>query len=217
MESSVGYSSSVSGSVNLYSASVQKENYSADLLVLQASFKSETNDAASVGINFQDLYKGLSVSAKQMVDKINELLKAKVPNGVQSLSPSEVTPEATADRIVQGATSYFSVYSEQNPDLEGEDLIDSFMKTIRSGIDSGYSDAFNTLKGLGAFGVDGVQSGVEKTKSLIEEKLQKYEDSLRVQMGLEPKYASTAEDVTSDTTATEVLKQAGGSLLNITA
>jgi hypothetical protein len=157
-----------------------------------------------VSLDFKDLYKGLSVTAREIVDKINELLSEKLPNGVQSLKPEDTTPEATADRIVKGATAFFATYAKQNPQLEGEELVTSFMEQIRSGVQRGYDDAFATLKSLGAFDFEGVQSGVEQTKILIEEKLAAFESAKRKELG-----ASQVQNASGQIAETELLAQAG--------
>ncbi len=151
----------------------------------------------SVDLNFSELYKGLTGTAKSIVDKINELLKAKLPDGVQSLNPSEVTPEATADRIVKGSTAFFDAYAKQNPTLSGDELINSFMEKIRSGVSKGYDDAFSTLEGLGAFSFEGVKEGVEKTKILIESKLKEFEASKRKELGVESPTDNAAVETSS--------------------
>src|SRR5262249_17386689 len=153
---------------------------SSDAVVIDASLGTNitgTNaaDASDGTPDFQKLYESLSLTGKQIVDKINEQLKTTLPNGVQSLKPEEVTPDATAQRIVDGVTASFDAYAKQHKDLSGDDLINSFLNEVQKGVSSGYSDAFNTLKALGAFDVDGVQSGVEKTRSLIDEKLAAWE------------------------------------------
>jgi hypothetical protein len=175
-------------------------------LVIRASFKSTSEDQVDVGID--DLSKALSVKADKIISKLNELLKSKLPDGIQSLKPEDTTPEATADRIVQGATAFFDVFAKQNPDLSPEELLTKFMDTIRGGIQSGYDDASKTLEDLGAFEFDGVKSGIEKTKELIEKKLQAFETQKRKDLGLD---SQLAQDVASNTSS-EILKQAGGSI-----
>ena len=163
-----------------------------------------------VSVNFQDLYKSLSITAKAVVDKINEQLGEFLPNGVQSLKPEDVTPEATADRIVAGTTAFFDAYAKQHKNLEGEELIDSFMAEIRKGIGTGYDDAVNILEGLGAFNYDGVKDGIEKTKSLIEEKLIAFENLKRKELGLP--VAESSKDEAASKTKNEVAAQAGASI-----
>ncbi len=164
----------------------------------------------TVSLNFGDLYKGLSISAKSIVDAINQQLGDFAPAGVQNLKPEDVTPEATADRIVTGSVAFFDAYAKQHKDLEGEELIDSFMAEIRKGIKTGYDDAFNILKGLGAFEVEGVQDGIEKTKSLIEEKLVAFENQKRKEFGLP--VAEETRDNAAEKTKNEVTAQAGASI-----
>ena len=139
-------------------------------------------DTVDVGVD--TLTKGLTVSTQQIISKLNELLKDKVPDGVESLNPDDYTPEKTADRIVTGVTALFSNYLKQHEGEDPEKVLSSFLDAARSGVQSGYDDAFETLKGLGAFEVDGVQSGIEETKRLIEQKLSDFEVAKRKELGL---------------------------------
>lgn len=188
---------------------------------LQATIISSTLDQGSndaidtVDTSLSGLYAGLTGTTKSIIDKLNELLKAKLPNGIQSLKPEEVTPEATAERIVKGIAGLFSAYSKSNPDLSNEEIIEKFMNAARSGVQAGYDDAFDTLKGLGAFDIDGVQGGVEQTKILLETKLKELEEQIKKQLGVGD--AGTPDDIAK----TAILTQAGGAVaksqLNVVA
>lgn len=170
---------------NLYS---RNENISAaakeDALVINLISKKDPKSFA------------LNLTGQEIVDKLNEILKDKLPEGIESLDPSEVTPEKTAERIADGAIALFSAYKAQNPNLSEEELLDGFMETIRGGITQGYEEAAGILEGLGAFNFEGVREGIEKTMKLVEEKLQKFES--------EVKTSFAAKEVTKD----ELLKQA---------
>lgn len=206
MESLLGSTSTASGSISLYAGSVDKANHQADYLVLSASFSYQESSQDTVSVNFGDLYKGLSLSASEIIEKLNGMLKAKLPNGIQSLQPQDVTPEATAERIVNGVTAFFSAFAKQHPELEGADLLSEFMEQVRCGVAQGYDEAFSILEGLGAFQYDGVQSGIEKTKRLIEEKLAAYENFKRQEMGLtSPDPAVPVKD--------EILAQGGAGVM----
>lgn len=196
-------------------SSKYKIEYSKETLVIQGFFESSTNgdDAALNQVGFEDLYKGLSVTADEILQKLNELLKNSLPEGIQSLKPEDVTPEATADRIVKGATAFFDIYAKQNPELEGEELLNSFLDEIKKGIDQGYNDAYQTLEGLGAFDFEGVKSGVEETRKLIDEKLKIFEAFKRKELGLDPQDEITT--AVADSTKKEVLSQVGGKLLSV--
>lgn len=178
---------------------------SINAVVIEKSFGGgKSEDTTGAGIN--NLFKGLSITADEIIEKLNELLKTALPNGVQSLKPEEVTPEATATKIVNGVTAFFDNFAERNPELEGEELINAFMKEVRSGVQQGYDDAFQTLEGLGAFGFEGVKEGVQQTKVLIEEKLAAFEKAKRQEMGLDS--GDVASEVKADVSS-QLLSQAG--------
>ncbi len=197
--SSLAPTSLSSTSFNFSSSTVK---YNGDSLILQNL--SLSGEVDTVGVGIDDLSKSLSIKAQKIIDKLNEILKAKLPDGVQSLKPEEVTPEATADKIVNGATAFFDVFSKQNPDLQGEELLNKFMETIRSGISQGYDDAVNTLQDLGAFDFEGVKDGIEKTKGLIDDKLKVFETEMRKKLGLDE-----IKNNVSNNTSTNLLELAG--------
>lgn len=162
---------------------------------------SRPEQAAEVSVSIGNLPKALTVTASEILEKLNEILAKRGAGKIQSLQPENHTPEATAERIVRGATAFFGVFADQNPELEGEELLNAFMETIRGGIDQGYNDAFETLKGIGAFDVEGVQSGVEDTRRLIDEKLLLFEENKRKELGLSP---IDIEQRVSDQTSQEI-------------
>ena len=179
-------------------------NLDADALIIESI---NEKDEDSVNVSFADLYKSLSVEARKIIDALNAELKTELPDGIQSLSPEQVTPDATASRIVQGITALFDIYAKQNPNLAPEELLSSFMEQARKGVDQGYGDALHTLEGLGAFEFDGVLEGVQKTKELIEAKFVAYEAQKRKELGLDVAAEQVAEEVTP-----ELLKQAGSDI-----
>ncbi len=191
---------------SLTNVSSETGKLQADKYVLDSALKFEREPAAKVSFSPLDLPTSLTITTDQVIQKLNEILASEVPDGVESLQPEQHTPEATAERIVQGATAFFDVYAKQNPELEGEELLDSFMSTIRSGIGTGYGEAFDILEGIGAFEIEGVQAGIEETKSLIEEKLIAYESQKRADLGLEPLKVETE---VSEQVSQEVLAQSG--------
>lgn len=186
-----------------YSPSSLEYQYQQDALVLQATLNTGDDDSSVVDIN--RLTQGLSVTADQVLQKLNELLADKVPNGIQNLNPEDYTPEKTASSVVNSITALFSNYVKSNPELSPEEALTRFMAAARSGVDTGYNDAAKTLEGIGAFQFDGVQSGIEKTKELIASKLNAFEEARRKE--IEQTTAVTNGAVSA--TSTAVLTQGG--------
>lgn len=208
-------SSSTQFSLNLKAISSYNPKQESDSLVLELSLSSSynANSGDIISTDLSDLYKNLTVTGQQVIDKLNEILKAKLPNGLQSLKPEEVTSEATADNIVNGATSFFQLFADQNPTLQGEELLNKFMETIRGGIQAGYDSADKTLKDLGAYQFEGVQSGIDETKKLVEEKLVAFESFMREKLGL-PTKDSQIQNQVAQNSSNSLLSQAGAVILN---
>ena len=155
--------------------------YSLDVSIIATLSDDETTN----GVDFSQGYKSLSVSAQEIIKKINDLLKTSLPAGVESLKPEEVTPEATAERIVSSVTAFFPAFAKQNPELSPEEQLDKFMEEVKRGVQQGYDEAFDILEGLGAFNFEGVQEGVEQTKILIDSKLTAFYNLKRKELGLD--------------------------------
>ncbi|MEZ4753182.1 MAG: DUF5610 domain-containing protein [Bdellovibrionota bacterium] len=186
---------------------------SADTLVLNQLI-ADNDDAGSVDFSFSELYKSLSITEQKVVSALNEILANKLPGGVQSLEPEYADPEFAANNIVSGITAFFGIYEKQNSDLSPEELLNGFMEQARKGVSQGYGEAFSTLKGIGAFDIEGIQAGVEKTKDLIEQKLIEFEAKMRVQLGIDdPKLDNSI----ATSTRIEVLQEAGASVFSLRA
>jgi len=162
-----------------------------------------------------DPFSELSFTAQKVLNRLNELLSQYVPDGVQSLKPEDHTAEKTADRIVSQVGGLFGAYSKQNSNKSPEELLSGFMELARKGVQTGYDDAYSILKGIGAFDIEGVQSGVENTKQLLDQKLNDLEKHLAQQLGIEPKDV-TEESISAPTTH-ELLAQGGVTALSLKA
>lgn len=168
----------------------------------------------TVAVGMQDVYKSLTLLADKVLKELDEILKAEGLDGVASLKPQDHTPEATAQRIVDGVTALLPVYAQQHPELEGEELLQSFMETIRGGIKQGYNEAAAILGDIGAFDIDGVKQGIEETMRLVEEKLLAFENDYRRQHGLE---IETPEDNTKVEVPEQVENKSQTSTVNAAA
>lgn len=205
----------VSNSSNIYSNTYQNFNAksSSDALILSSISENSSVTSTNVDLNFSDLYKSLTITSKQIVDKLNDILKNKLPNGLQSLKPEDVTPEASAENVVRGVTSMFTAFAKQNADLAPEELVKKFLEEAKKGVEQGYGDAKKVLQSLGALEIDGVENGISQTRELILQKLDKFAElKLEELTGKTPTVSKTAE-ITKEV----LLQQGGGRVLDLAA
>jgi hypothetical protein len=126
----------------------------------------------------------LELTAQQILDKINESIKKDFPDYVGSTAPEDNTSEKISSNIVTGATALFGIYAAQNKNLQGEELISSFMSTIRAGVEKGYGQAKDILGEIGALKVSGVEDAISETMRLVEVGFKNFEDQYRKENGI---------------------------------
>lgn len=97
---------------------------------------------------------GLSFLRANLDKKLNEVFEKapeETPEGlaVESFqSGADLTPQATADRIVSFALGFKNHFLRQNSQLSEEQLMAKFEIEVREGISAGFSDARNVLGSL---------------------------------------------------------------------
>jgi len=116
---------------------------------------------------------------KTALSAINEALDpTKETKPIQTAYDNQidVSPEATATRIVSLATGFFNAFQQQNPDMVPEDSLDKFMSVIRGGIDKGFQDAREILESLSV--LDGkIATDIDSTYDLVQEGLEHFVDN----------------------------------------
>lgn len=144
--------------------SVTDANRALNLSILQVSLNSSEGDGA------------MSLLFKTAVEGINDVLRPEIgDNAIQKAYAQgiDVSPEATADRIVQMSTTFFDAYHSTHPHLSLDEALDSFVKVIGSGIEQGFKEARDILSGLQA--LDGnIASNIDKTYDLVQQGLQSF-------------------------------------------
>lgn len=100
-------------------------------------------------IDFEYTQRVLSDSVENRLDKALE--KAGLDTKAESLLQEglDLTPEATAERITQFATSFFGAYQANNPDVEAEQQVNDFTELIKGAVEEGFADAKEILSGIG--------------------------------------------------------------------
>ncbi len=92
----------------------------------------------------------------------------------------DVSPEATAERIVSMSTGFFAQYQKQHPEMEEDEQMDRFLEIISGGIDKGFTEAKDVLDGLSVLDGD-IASNIDKTYELIQEKLAAFRERFNAQ------------------------------------
>ncbi len=87
----------------------------------------------------------------------------------------DVTPEATADRIVSFALGLRGIFSRQNKDLSQDEMMARFETEIRRGINEGFGHARGALGDLELLS-DEVENNVDLTWDLVQQKLSDFFD-----------------------------------------
>lgn len=135
-------------------------------------------ESTQVSIAAKD--QSLALLLKTAIDKINESLAPDLgEDAIQKALDSglDVSPEATAERIVSLSTAFYSAFKEQNPGKEESASLKSFLDTIGGGIDKGFEQSRNILEGLKVLEGD-VAGNIDETYRLVQDKLSAFESMI---------------------------------------
>lgn len=121
---------------------------------------------------------------KTAIEEINKQLEPVLgDNAIQSAYESEldVSPEATAQRIVQSSTAFYAAFKNQNNNLSDEESLNEFLTVIRSGIDTGFDDAKDILDSLSVLEGD-IESNIDLTYDFVQQGLKSFEEELMAKL-----------------------------------
>lgn len=122
----------------------------------------------------------LSLTFKAAIEGINDALKETLgDNAIQHSYDSgvDVSPDATAERIVSLSSAFFGSYQEQHPELSQEESLTSFVDIISGGINTGFDEARNILSGLQVL-EGGIASNIDLTYDLVQQKLTAFTENV---------------------------------------
>lgn len=142
--------------------------------IIEAQLKVSSHDGPTV----------MSLLLRTTIEEINK----QIPTGdttntnestIQKAYESnlDVSPKATAERILNGATSFFNAYKEQNSDLSESEALTQFMGVIRSGIDTGFGQARDVLESLSVL-EDEIASNIDVTYDTVQTGLNDFSDKI---------------------------------------
>ncbi len=185
--------------IELENAQTQATNQQTELN--RSIIESQLEVSVSAGDRPQELLYKTALEALRA-----ELEPVLGPNAIEDAYDAglDVSPEATAGRIVSLTTGLFSLYQDQNPDLSQDQQLDRFLEVIGGGIDTGFGEAREILDGLGVLEGE-IASNIDKTYTLVQEGLQAFRDSFN--RTDETEIATAEELAVTDTGPTEAPEQ----------
>lgn len=147
-----------------------------------ASIKQQYNASilqANLNVSVSAGNESMTLLYKTAIEGINDVLKAEFgDNAIQNAYDSDldVSPEATADRIISMSTAFFSIYREQNSEMSDEEAAKSFAEILSGGIETGFEEAREVLDGLSVLEGD-IASNIDTTFNLVQKGLQAFVNS----------------------------------------
>ncbi len=144
----------------------------------QPSAKQQLNQAilqANVDVSISAGNQPMALLFKSAIEGINDVLGE---NTIQNAYDSglDVSPEATAGRIVSLSTAFYPSYKEQHPELSEEEAATKLTDLISGGIEQGFAEAREILSSLNVLEGD-IASNIDKTYDLVQEGLQAFLDT----------------------------------------
>jgi hypothetical protein len=154
---------------------------SVDQQIIETSFNSHASE------------KAMSILSREAVDHViaslNEKIAAFHGKFEETVAPVDdiqtayengldVSPEATADRIVKMSTAFFDKYRDQHSELTEEEAAKSFVELIGGGIDKGFGEAKEILSSLKVLKEGDIASNIDKTYDLVQTGLRSFLDGI---------------------------------------
>ena len=122
---------------------------------------------ASMNVSISSQNDPLALVYKSAITSINEALQADFgDDAVQNAASQDNSAEATANRIVSLSTGFFEAFKKQNPGMDNDAALEKFMGTISGGMEKGFSEARDILKGLNVLQGD-IAGNIDKTYELV--------------------------------------------------
>lgn len=132
--------------------------------------------SASIEVSLRSGNESLGLLLKSAIEGINDVLRPELgDNAIENAYASglDVSPEATAERIVSLSTAFFSRYAENHPEKDLQTALDDFVALIGKGIDQGFKEARQILDGLQVLQGD-IASNIDRTYELVQQGLQSF-------------------------------------------
>lgn len=132
--------------------------------------------STSIQVSLTTGNESLGLLLKSAIEGINDVLRPELgDNAIQNAYASglDVSPKATAERIVSLSTAFFARYAENHPEKDPQTALNDFVALISKGIDQGFKEARSILDGLQVLQGD-IAANIDKTYDLVQAGLQAF-------------------------------------------
>ncbi|WP_207060574.1 DUF5610 domain-containing protein [Motiliproteus sp. SC1-56] len=122
----------------------------------------------------------LALTYAAAIEAINETLAPAL--GADALQRTrqealDVSPQATAERILSLSTGLLARFQAQHPELTQPEQVEGFLELIGSGIERGFEEARDILQGLGV--LEGrIADDVDSTYRLVQQGLEAFRERM---------------------------------------
>ncbi|MBL6986132.1 MAG: DUF5610 domain-containing protein [Methylobacter sp.] len=137
---------------------------------------------ASMDVNLSTGNNPMALLFKTALEGVNKALEGDLgPNAIQKSYDSglDVSPQATADRIVQFSTAFFDKYQANHPEQSTEEALNSFTTLIGGGIDKGFKEARDILEGLNVLKEGNIGTNIDATYELVQKGLKAFVENYK--------------------------------------
>lgn len=154
-----------------------------DLAHLKNDLKKQQNAAilqSTISVSATDSPQALAL--KTALEGINDALEESLGgNAIQSAIDSgiDLSPEATAERIVSLSTAHFDSFQQRHTEYSQEEAVTEFTNLIQSGVDQGFTEAKDILSSLAVL-EGNVLTDIDNTYDLVQDKLSAFVDSFKL-------------------------------------
>lgn len=135
----------------------------------------------TIGSEYQNAEQSQALLYRTTLESVSAQINIRIDLSALTQNTSgdiDVSPEATADRIIGYSTGLFEKFKEQHPNEDPATVEQKFMDTINKGITQGFAEAREILSGLGALQGD-IAGNIDKTWDLVQTGLQKFDDDFK--------------------------------------
>jgi transaldolase len=144
----------------------------------KAAFNISILESAAAILGVKD--EPLALVLSSTLEEINKVLAPELgDNAIQKTADAglDVSPEATAERIVRQSTALFSAFQARHEGDNEASVITRFIDTISQGIETGFSEARDILEGLEVLEGD-IANDIDQTFTLVQSKLAAFQTML---------------------------------------